>query len=100
MNKYLSHGKLTAAPGKRDELKDILLRAAEMVRPMDGCSLYAVSIGDGENDVWVTEVWDSKEKHNDSLQNDEVKNLIGEAMPLIAVPPTQGQELTVVGGVA
>ena len=98
MSKYFSHGKLTAVSGKRGELQDILLRAAELVRPMHGQKLYIVSVEDDGDDVWVTEVWDSKKDHDASLQDAVVRKLIGEAMPLIASPPSQGQELTTVGG--
>ena len=100
MQHYLSHGKLTAKDGERDKLKEILLQAAELVRPMPGCNVYAVSIEESDNQsVWVTEIWDSKDDHDTSLTNQEVRALISGAMPLIAEPPTQGQELTVVGGV-
>lgn len=78
-------GKLVAHPGKRDDLADLLLRAAEAVAAADGSRLYLVSISEAEPDsVWVTEVWDSREAHRASLEIDAVKALIAEGMPLIA----------------
>ena len=96
--KYGLHGKLQATEGKGRELADILLEASRLV--LDGsCHLYLVSLDEATPDaVWVTEVWDSKEEHDASLQDPAVRNLIGRAMPLIGEPPVQGQVLKVLGG--
>ncbi len=100
MNKYALHGKLTAAPGKTDALAAILLRAADLVATASGCHLYVISKDPtDESAVWVTEIWDSKEDHDQSLQLPSVRELIGEAMPLLGGAPSKGQELEVLGGV-
>jgi|JI10StandDraft_1071094.scaffolds.fasta_scaffold754353_2 quinol monooxygenase YgiN len=100
MSKYLSHGKLTAVTGKADELEAILLQAAELVKEVAGCNIYVISRDKASaDDIWATELWDSKDDHDVSLQDEKVRTLISTAMPLIAVPPTQGQELVAVGGV-
>lgn len=99
MNKYGLHGKLSATAGNGDKLAQILLRAAELVATAKGCRLYLVSRDHTPtDDVWVTEVWDSMEDHDNSLQVPGVKELIGEAMPLLAGRPEKGQELVVLGG--
>lgn len=49
--------------------------------------------------MWVTEVWDSKEAHDNSLQDEEVRSLISKAMPLLDGEPERGFELDVIGGV-
>lgn len=62
---YLLHGKLTAKGGRRNELADILLDASKLVATAKGCKVYV--IGKAENDqnsVYVTEIWDSKEDHD------------------------------------
>jgi quinol monooxygenase YgiN len=98
-NKYLLHGKLIAKSGHRDELADILIQASQLVSAAKGCKLYV--IGKDENDansVYVTEIWDSKEDHDNSLKVEGVRELIMKAMPILDGQPTKGQELKVLGG--
>ncbi|SHN09066.1 Quinol monooxygenase YgiN [Cyclobacterium lianum] len=98
--KYLLNGKLTARPGHQDALAEILLEASKLVASARGCHLYV--IGKEKNDsqsVYVTEIWDSKEDHDNSLKVAGVRELITQAMPLLDGPPAKGQELEIIGGV-
>jgi len=75
-------GKMTAAPGKRDELIAILL---EGVANMPGCLSYIVAKDSSDaNAIWITEVWDSKASHAASLSLPSVKAAIAKGRPLIA----------------
>ena len=95
--RYGLHGHFTAQPGQGDALAEILLAAAEGLRGNDACLLYLVSRSPDDPDViWVTEAWTSKEAHDDSLQDENVKAAIQRARPLIA--DIAGTELRVVGG--
>ncbi|WP_101446833.1 putative quinol monooxygenase [Pontibacter ramchanderi] len=99
MKKYGLHGKLQATTGNGPALAQLLLEASKMVSTAKGCRLYLISQEDtAPDDVWVTEVWDSKEDHDNSLQAPGVKELIAQAMPLLAGRPDKGQQLTVLGG--
>lgn len=99
MHKYGLHGKLTATEGNADQLAAILLQAAELVSQAKGCHLYAISQEEATPDaVWITEIWDSKADHDQSLTLPGVRELIGQAMPLLAGRPEKGQELTILGG--
>ncbi|MCB0636141.1 MAG: antibiotic biosynthesis monooxygenase [Lewinella sp.] len=99
MHRYGLHGKLTAKAGQADQLADILLRAAELVSTAKGCRLYAVSKDPtDEHAVWITEIWDTKADHDQSLQLPGVRELIGQAMPLLDGMPQKGQELEILGG--
>ena len=99
MSKYLLHGKLIAKPGQRDELAAILIEASKLVSTAKGCRLYIVGIDkDDSNSVFVTEIWDSKEDHDNSLKVEGVKELIMKAMPILDGMPAKGQELEVLGG--
>ncbi|WP_294276956.1 antibiotic biosynthesis monooxygenase family protein [uncultured Chryseobacterium sp.] len=99
-NKYLLHGKLTAKAGHQKELADILIQASQLVSTAKGCTLYAVSHDqEDENAVYVTEIWDSKDDHDNSLKVEGVRELIMKAMPILDGPPTKGQELEILGGV-
>jgi quinol monooxygenase YgiN len=75
-------GKMTAAPGKRDELISILL---EGVAAMPGCLSYIVAKDTSDaNAIWITEAWDSKASHEASLSLPSVKEAIAKGRPLIA----------------
>ncbi len=59
-------GKAVAIEGKRDELIKILL---DGVSGMPGCLSYVVAKDPADkNAIWITEVWDSRESHDASLQ--------------------------------
>ncbi len=75
-------GKITAVPGRREELAWILL---EGTKQMPGCLSYIVASDGGEADVlWVTEVWDNQDSHRASLSLPAVKEAIAKGRPLIA----------------
>ena len=83
--------------GHRKDVVDILLSGVDGLREA-GCDLYVVSVSDADDvTIWVSEVWQSKERHDASLQLPEVKAAIGKAMPMLTGEFT-GQEVTVVGG--
>lgn len=97
--KYGLFGKFTAKEGKADELLSILLDASELVSSAKGCHLYIINKDtENKNNIWVNELWDSKEDHDDSLKIEGVKELIMKAIPLIDGQPEKGVELEVVGG--
>lgn len=74
--------KLTAVPGKRDELIAILERGT---KDMPGCLSYILAKDSvDENVVWVTEIWDSAANHDASLSLAAVKDSIAQAKPLIS----------------
>ena len=99
MNKYGLHGALIAKEGRADNLANILLKAAEMMSTAKGCHLYLISRDTEDNNlIWVTEAWDSKEDHDQSLQNDGVGEFISTAMPLLDGNPQKGQILQIFGG--
>lgn len=95
---YAMTGKLSAQPGKRGQLAEILLRASRMVSEMQGCRAYIIleDVKD-ESAVSVFEMWDDKESHDASLRDANVRALIAEAMPILAGSPS-GSELRVLGG--
>ena len=99
MKKYLLHGKLIAKPDAVNELTTILLKAAAGVSKVKGCNLYVIGKDkDDKNAVWVTEIWDSKEDHDNSLKAEDTKALISKAIPLLDGQPQKGQELEILGG--
>ncbi len=85
MNKFTMYGKMTAQPGKRDELVNLLLEASRSLDDMEGCELYIINESvDDPDAIWVTELWRDAQAHADSLKNEEVMAVIQRARPLIA----------------
>lgn len=96
---YLLHGKLTAKSGHQEELAKILLEASKLVSTAKGCKVYVIGKDDNDqNSVYVTEIWDSKDDHDNSLKVEGVRELIMKAMPILDGQPTKGQELEILGG--
>jgi quinol monooxygenase YgiN len=75
-------GKITAVPGQRDALIAILLEGTDA---MPGCLSYVVAKDESNADaIWITEVWDSKSSHDESLSLPSVKDAIAKGRSLIA----------------
>jgi quinol monooxygenase YgiN len=97
--KYGLFGKLQAAEGKGNDLAAILLEASRLVATAKGCQIYIVSRdSQNENLVWINEVWDTKEDHDNSLKVAGVRELISKAIALLAGQPEKGIVLNVIGG--
>ncbi len=78
-------GKLTAQPGKGQELLQILLDAAQGMEAVDGCLCYIVGTSDQEPDViHIYEVWVDEAAHQASLGMPVFQSLIARAKPIIA----------------
>lgn len=85
MSKYSMTGKFIAQPGKREELTQILLQAAEGLKDNADCELYLVNVSEDDPDaIWVMELWRSTEAHANSLKDPAAAALIQQARPLIA----------------
>lgn len=75
-------GRITAEPGQRDALTEILLEGAD---DLPGCLSYVVAEDpDDADSIWVTEVWDSPESHRASLSLPAVQEAMTRGRPLIA----------------
>lgn len=98
MSKFGMYTKIPAQPGKRDELVELLLEAAEAIQQLPDCYLYLVNVSANEPDViWVTEVWESAEAHQASLNMESAKEAIKRGLPLIG-EPVESIKLVPVGG--
>ena len=75
-------GKFTSTDGDRERLSVILLKG---LRDMPGCLSYIVANDPSDaNALWITEVWDSADNHQNSLTLPSVQAAIKEGRPLIA----------------
>jgi quinol monooxygenase YgiN len=99
MYKYGLSVKFKSTEDNRQKLSSVLLKASELVSRAKGCQLYLVSLDEDEPDtLWTTEIWDSREDHENSLSVIGVKELISQATPLFAAPPEKAKEIKIIGG--
>jgi quinol monooxygenase YgiN len=97
MSNYLLNGKLTAKQGYREELANILIDASKLMATTKGCHLYAVALDEEDlHSVYITEIWDSKEDHDNSLNVEGVRELIMKAMPILDGQPQKGPALQII----
>jgi len=75
-------GLMKAVPGKRDALVSIL---AEGTGTMPGCLAYIIAedVKDADG-IWVTEIWKTRQYHDDALKLPAVIDAISRGRPLIA----------------
>jgi len=74
--------KLTAIPGKREEL---IRKLRESAGDMPGCLSYVVAKDSAEeNTLWVTEVWDTLTSHDASLSLPSVRNAIPQTKAIVS----------------
>lgn len=99
MSKYGLHGKLKATKGNGAQLAAILLQASELVSKAKGCNLYIISKDKEDEEMfWVTEIWESKEDHHQSLKTEGAAELVLQALPIIDGNPKSGREFEIIGG--
>jgi quinol monooxygenase YgiN len=92
-------GKMNVVAGQRDKLISILIAG---IAGMPGCLSYIVAHDQTNPDaIWVTEVWTSQTRHQESLSLPSVQKAITLGKPLITAfgerfetTPIGGQGLT------
>jgi quinol monooxygenase YgiN len=73
--------KMTAVPGRREELIGLLQKASS---EMPGCSSYVIAKDAADAEVlWVTEVWETEANHDASLTLRAVQAVIPRVQPLL-----------------
>ena len=77
-------GSIVAVTGMGQELKHILLEAADALRAVEGCLSFVVAEDpDSPDIVWVTEVWQSETDHAASLDTPAVQSIVATGRPFI-----------------
>ena len=88
-------GKFSAKPGQRAALIAAIVESGMM----PGCLSYIVAEdAKAPDDIWVTEIWETKAAHDASLQLPAVRAAIAKARPLIA-GYSAGAETRPIGGI-
>jgi len=95
---YALLNKLTAKPGQRQRVVEILLESGKLFDDNPGCLLYLVSEStEDPNVVWVMDLWTSREEHAEALKAPELRPYVENATPLLEGMPEQ-IEVRPVGG--
>src|SRR4030095_6406182 len=90
--------RLTAKPGQRQRLVEILLESGKLFDDNPACLLSFVSEStDDPNLVWVVALWPSQQAHDEALKAPELRPFVEQAMPLLEGMPDQ-IEVRPVGG--
>ncbi len=73
----------TTKPGHRDAVVAQLTTAGRELSAF-GCHQYIVGAACADEvTVWVSEVWESKQHHDDSLRHDATRQSISQTLPLL-----------------
>jgi quinol monooxygenase YgiN len=84
--------RLTAKPGQRPRVVEILLESGKLFDDNPACLLYLVSEANDDPDlVWVIDLWTSRQAHTEALQAPELRPFVEQAMPLLEGMPEQIQ---------
>lgn len=82
--------KLTAKPGERGTVVEILLESGNRFTGNPACLMYMVSeAADDPSVIWVTDLWTGKQEHAEALKDPELKPYIQRATPLLERMPEQ-----------
>lgn len=99
MNEFGLIGNFSTEASDRDALVGILEAAAKIMEDVEACKHYIVYKDAGnEEKVWISEIWDSKEAHDESLTRDDVRAIISQAIPLLKGKPEAGIQLIPISG--
>lgn len=82
--------RLTAKPGQRGRVVEILLESGKLFDDNSACQLYLVAeSADDPNLIWVADLWTSEQAHAKALEAPELRPFVQECMPLLEGMPEQ-----------
>jgi quinol monooxygenase YgiN len=82
--------RLTAKPGQRDRVVEILVESGKLFDDNRACRLYLVAESeDDPNLIWVADLWTSEEEHAEALKVPEMRPFVEQCMPLLEGMPEQ-----------
>lgn len=97
-SRFAQHTRLTAAPGKRDELVAKFLESVEIQRANPDCELMLVSTApDSAEVVYLTEVWSSQDAWERARRSAPIRAWAA-SMPALVGGPPESIPLDVAGG--
>lgn len=91
---YALLNRLTVKPGQRPAVVQHLLESGRVFDDNADCLLYLVTEPvDSPDDIWVIDLWTTKEEHTKALEAPEMQPHIAATMPLLEGTPQQVEVL-------
>jgi quinol monooxygenase YgiN len=82
------YGRMTALPGRRDELITLLLEGFRAGGEDSGLLSYIINTAFDEPDtVWLTQLWTDKDAHDTVTRSEPVAAVTRRLSPLLATQP-------------
>ncbi|WP_052398316.1 putative quinol monooxygenase [Streptomyces sp. NRRL F-5123] len=82
------YGRMTALPGRRDELVAVLVEGLRAGG--EDCGLLSYSVNEALDDpdtLWLTQLWADKDAHDATTRSAPVAAVSARVPPLLAAPP-------------
>ena len=87
-NKFSVYGRMTALPGRRDELIAVLLDGFRAGGENSGLLAYTINKAfDDPDAIWLTQLWIDKEAHDATTRSEPVAAVSRQLPPLLARQP-------------
>jgi quinol monooxygenase YgiN len=81
-------GRMTAQPGRRDEVVDLIRQSVCAGGDASGLIAYSVIATLEEPDtIWVTELWTDKAAHDTMTHSEPVRTVTQQIVALLTEPP-------------
>ena len=82
------YGRMTALPGRRDELIALLVEGFRAGGEDSGLLAYSVNTAfDDADTVWLTQLWTDKDAHDATTRSEPVAAVTSRVLPLLARQP-------------
>jgi quinol monooxygenase YgiN len=82
------YGRMTALPGRRDELIAVLLDSLRAGGDDSGLLTYSVNTAlDDPDTIWLTQLWTDKDAHDATTRSEPVAAATRRVAPLLARQP-------------
>jgi quinol monooxygenase YgiN len=87
-NMFSVYGRMTALPGRRDELITLLVDGFRAGGDDSGLLTYSINTAfDDPDTIWLTQLWIDKEAHDTTTRSEPVAAVTRRVPPLLAQQP-------------
>ncbi|WP_067667763.1 putative quinol monooxygenase [Nocardia miyunensis] len=87
-NLFSVYGRMTALPGRREEVIALIKESARVGGSDSGLLTYSINTAlDDPDAIWVTELWTDKEAHDATTRSEPVQVVTQRFVDLLAEPP-------------
>jgi quinol monooxygenase YgiN len=87
-NMFSVYGRMTAQPGRRDEVVDLIRESVRAGGEATGLIAYSVNATLEEPDtIWVTELWTDRAAHDSTTHSEPVRTVTQQMLALLTETP-------------